>query len=575
MSVFPSHADPAITAAVTDRARVAHSSNLDDPLVRMLGAVPALTLTGLTTPGQTAVLSGAGPTPGPPVSEYPTASDISEIGDQWFEIIHVLPRRIDLGNIISVVTVDMEIYNAFKYEGHYLQAFTNNAGPGTSIIDLPGLPYLIPAQRSLPLTLQVTQDGPSVINTTLDFDVDEPYTLSVPITGTRIVVFPFEPEAPLVEKLLFLTDVIEHLDGTEQRIALRLAPRQVFEMLLRREDGPEKQRVDFLLFDWQSRVFGLPIWTEPSFLTAPATSGQTSVSVDDTTLGDFRVGGLAFVFTDESTFDAVEIASISATVINFVTPLLNDHASGTRVLPMRTAVTSEPAKESKYAKNLVDYQLNMRVVDNDVSLASTSGWPTYSGKVLLSDPNAIEDTLDGSIERRILVFDGDTGVFSQSSTWDRARHGSYKTFIVTSRSALWSVRRLLHALAGQQVSFHLPTFTKDVSLATTYSSGGSALTIYNVGYARYARERTPKSDIRVVLNDGTVYSRTITASAEIDEDTEQITLSSSIPQTIAPGDVDRIEFVEKVRITSDEISIEHADANGTARIGFPVKVVLE
>lgn len=565
MSSFPTYNNDVLLGF-----RLPQSGNMAGPLVRMENAVPS----DLLTQDDEASVYDDSPTPAP-VFEMHQSHVPEDIGDVWFNIIHVLPRSITLGNILTTITRQLDIYNAYLYEPHDLEAFINNAGAGTSITDLPALPYTIPPQESLLLTLEVTPDGAPTINTTLDFDTDEPYLLQIPIQGTRIVMFPFEPEAPLTERLLFLTDVLEATDGTEQRISLRKAPRQEFVMKLLREDGPERQKIDFLMFDWQSRVFGLPIWTEPSFLTAAVLAGVTTVNVDDTTLADFRVGGLAIVYESEDKFDALEVVSVGPTSIGFNTPLLNDYGAGTRVMPLRTCMTSTPAREKKYAVNLAEFEITMRVLDNDVDLSSTSGWPTYNSKVLLSDPNAIEQTLDGSIQRQITVFDGATGKLSQSSTWNRARHGSAKTFITRTRAGLWSVRRLLHALRGRQVSFYLPTFTKDISLKTLYLSGGSALTIFNVGYTRYAKQRTPKLDIRIILKNGTTFTRTITNSAEVDPTTEQLTISSSIAQNIDPNDVLRIEFFEKVRIDNEEITILHQDANGTAKIGFPVKVVLE
>lgn len=564
-----------MTRFLTNRLLLTHTQDLDEQLIQMEGVVPALTLAALTTPGQTMLLTNNAPTPAPVFAAFSTVLP-DGMGDYWFDRLHILPRSLVLGNILTTITRQLDIYNAFLFESHDLQAFINNAGLGTSITDLPTLPYTIPPQESLLLTLEVTPDGAPTINTTLDFDTDEPYLLQIPIQGTRIVMFPFEPEAPLTERIQFLTDILEAKDGTEQRVSLRLAPRQEFDLKLLREDGPERQKVDFLLFDWQSRVFGLPIWTEPAYVTSPITAGQTSVNVDDTTLSDFRAGGLAIVFETEDKFDALEVASVGPTVINFNTPILNNYATGVRVMPLRTAITSQPAQEKKWAVNLAEFNLTMRVLDNNVDLSSTSGWPTYNSKVLLSDPNAIDTTLDGNITRQITVFDSaGTGKFSQSSTWNRARHGSAKTFITRTRSALWSVRRLLHALRGSQVSFYLPTFTKDLTLATTYLSGASAMTLVNVGYARYAKQRTPKVDIRITLNNGTVFTRTITASAELDTLTEQITLNATIGQNILTTDVARIEFLEKVRIDNEEITIEHRSSNGEAKIGFPVKVVLE
>lgn len=587
MTTFPSTAPTGISSFLTSRFQVAQSASLSNPLVAMTVVAPAKLV---TPPPTTMLLYSGGPVPGPPPGTIGSVLPAG-VGDAWFDRIHVIPRSIVLGNILTLTSVTIDIYNAYLYQDHYLQAFTNNAGDGTSVVNtftitstgstvvtpgFPTLPALLPAQRSLLMTFQATADGAPVIDSTLDFDTSEPYLITVPITGTRVVVFPFEPEAPLTERLIFLTDVFVAIDGTEQRVSNRTAPRQEFDLVLIREDGNERQKVDNLLFDWQSRVFGVPIWTEPAYLTSAAAAAATSLNVNSTTLSDFRSDGLLIVFESEDKFDTVEIDSIGPTSINLSNGLVNSYPIGTRVMPIRLMVTNAPASEKKYAVNLAEFALTMKVLDNDVDLSDLTGWPTHASKVLLSDPNAIEETLDGTIERQITVFDGaGTGKFSQASTWTRAKHNTKKTFISTSRSSLWAIRKLLHALRGKQVSFFLPTFTKDVTLAATYASGGSALTVSNTGYTRYAKQRSPKVDIRITLTDGTVFDRTITASSEINAATEQLTLSSSIAQTIPVASVARIEFLEKVRIDSDTITIQHQNAIGQAKISFPVKGVFE
>lgn len=569
MSVFPSTGWKGADLLAPSR----ESATLDNALPRVTTPTPTDSAYNSAGGGWLIV---DGPTPPAAYAEYPSVRH-AHVGDHWFELLHILPRRIDLGNILTAIVIQLDLYNAHRYESQTIDQFINNAGAGVEISDLPALPYTLPPQRSLLMTLEISTDGPSIIDATLDFDTSEPYLLSIPITGTRVVMFPFEPEAPVVERLEFLTDVLLHKDGTEQRIAVRKAPRQTWDLTFLRDDGRERQAMDNMLFDWQSRVFGMPVWVEPTFLTANATAGDTTITVEDTTLSDYREGGIAIVFESETKFDALEIESVTDTTIEFASPLQNSYSSREwiRVMPIRTVVTTQPAQEKKYAVNLAELRLTMRVLDNDADLSDTDGWPTYNDKVLLSDPNAIDRTLDGSIERRITIFDSSSGAFSIASPWDRARHGSAKTFLTRSRTALWAVRKLLHALKGRQVSFYLPTFTHDVTLADTYISGAAALTVANAGYARFVQDRSPKVDLWIRLLDGTEYTRTIVGSSEVDSETEQLTLSASIGQNIAPSDVEMISFLEKVRIDTDEIVIQHTTANGDAKIGFPVMSVLE
>lgn len=576
MTAFPGSITllASLSDQLTNRLRPAGlSADLNEPLARAGAARGAIVIRALGNYQQ----DNARPIDAPSPAPIPFGAFLGDVEnhprDDWFNKIHIVPRRLDLGNILSTITRQIDVYNAF-FVNRQLTAFNSTAGAGADITNLPALPFTINAQRSLLLNLQVTPNGAPTINGAFNFTFGSEVVL-LPITGNRIVIFPFEPEAPMVERLRFLTDVMESVDGSEQRVAVRRAPRQEFDLKFVLEEGPEMQRVGYLIFDWSARVFGLPMWHEPSFLTAPATAGSTTVSVDDTTLADFRVGGLAIVMRDELNFDALEVAAISPTGVTFATPLINTYATGARVYPVRTAAMTMPAKEKRYAKNAGEFELTMRVLDNDIDLSSTAAFPTYDSKVLLSDPNVIDQSLDGTYDRRIITLDSEGGVESFSSLYPFARRVSAKTFATTNRQALWNVRRLLHALRGPQVSFYLPTFGSEVTLFSQYLSGSASLTVHNVGYSRYARQRQPRRDIRVVLKSGTTYTRTITNSSEIDAQRESLTLSAPIPQNILPEDVERIEAFEKVRIVSDEIVIEHGNSLGTARIGFPVKVVIE
>lgn len=498
-----------------------------------------------------------------------------DVGVDWFDIIHVIPRRIDLGNILGTIQIEVELFNAFRDTNRSLDAFVNNAGDGVTFLNLPGLPTTINALDGLVLTLEVTTSGPPEIDGTLDFQFDI-YDAAIPITGSRIVLFPFRPEAPVEETLEFLTDILLHLDGTEQRIALRLSPRQLFRHEVVVEDGYERAYLDNLLFDWQSRVFGLPIWHEPSFSTGSISSGATSVQVDDTRYGDFRVGGLAIVYQDEQTFDTLQVTSITDTLITFASPVTNDYPADTEIMPVRTAVLESNLRGERPPVNMAERRLEWTVIDNENDIADASAWPTFNGKVFLNDPNFLPSgRLREGSQRRIIIFDGETGPRGQISTWTRSKRSHSKGFATKDRQTLWEVRQLLHALSGPQTSFHLPTFSDEMRVVSTISNGSTVAEVENRGYARFVQSRSPRNVLRLELFDGTVIIRTITNAAEVSPTVEQLTIDTGWPQDIEPEEIRRIDIIEKVRIASDRVKITHTSAKGDAEILLPVQAVFE
>lgn len=547
------------------------TSVLDKDLVRMSGVVASvldLSIEEAISPGTLYV----GPAPSDGILRE--SAENRTIGDYWFELLHVIPRSIDFGNILSTIQVTLDVYNAYRYETRVLEDVTNDAGEGTEIIDLPSLPVDLPPQTSLLLTLQVSPSGTPSFDTTLDFDTDASYLLQIPITGTRIVMFPFIPETGIVETLEFLTDRLESMDGSDQRVSLRYAPRQAFDLEFKQVGSQQRTALELLMFDWQSRVFGLPIWTETTFLTGAVAVNDTVINVADTEFSDFRVGGLAIIFESETKFDALEVTGVGATTLTFGSPIQNAYAPAVKVMPLLPVITSDPARVGNYANNVADFAIRFRSVSNTRDISDIGSWPTLDSKIILDEPNLIQGTLDGSISRRLTIIDNQTGIFSQTSDWGNARLTSVKTFFTSSRETLWATKQLIFALRGRQTSFYLPTFKDDLTLAAFYNSGSSTMVIQRVGFARYGIQRNPFAAIRITLTNGTQFDRLIINSSEIDATTELIELNASIGQDIAVAQVQRIEFLQLVCLDSDVIEIEHDHKQGEATISIPVRTLV-
>jgi len=498
-------------------------------------------------------------------------------GDYWFELLHILPRFREFGNVLTAVQQPIEIYNANRLVARSVTSFTNPAGEGTDIIDLPSLPTSIGPQRSLFLTLELLPSGAPTVDAVLVFGTNAE-DLLFPLTATRLVVFGFAPERPLTEVLKFLTEVFVHKNGTEQRVSLRSFPRQEFALSLELEEGDDLSRLDFLMFEWQSRVFGVPVWTEATRLTAAATAGDLTVTVGSTAFADYRVGSLGVVWLDERTLDALEVESFTATTITFRSPIALDYPVGTRVMPMRTAAAGSEIQGGRRLVNLASRRVTFRVVNNAVLDAFPDATPFVASGGVLDGEIVVDSIPLGSggqireaFDRRMQVFDNGTGKFSQTSVVPHNQRAFSFEVSVKSREALWRLRRLLYALRGRQAHFWLPTYYRDLRLTAVWTNATSTLSVANVGYSKYALQRGRYKYLRMRLSDGTVLDRQVTASAEIDAADEQLTVNAAAPRNITPDEVVSIQFLERVRLDRDEIKIVHIDETGQATVQLPVR----
>ncbi len=322
----------------------------------------------------------------------------------------------------------------------------------------------------------------------------------------------------------------------------------------------------------------MPVWVEPSFLTNAATAGNLTITVDDTTLGDYRVGGLVIVLIDRFTSDSLEIESITSTTITLTSPLNFSYDIGTPVYPLRTCVATGSIRGSRAVVNDADLNILFRVDDNNVGsdFGDTSAFNTLDSKVLLDGPNAVGIRMTEILNRRLVEYDNEIGKLSVTSPWNSYRRSSVKGFITHGRQELWEVRKLLHALSGRQKSFYLPTFFDELVLTVKLQSGSQTMNVENVGFAQFAQAQSPsRSILRVIETDGTIHTRDIESAAEVDAENEQLVVDTSWPNDIEIVDIKRIEYVELVRIDTDRITISHLNAFGEAEITFPVKAVFE
>lgn len=541
-------------------------------------ALPSTVWRGLLVPRSSnglGTLGGVSPSTHTPVN-FDCFLDPGNIAQYWFEHVWTAPKRIDLGNIVTTVTQLIEIYNAYREADRSLNTATINAGTGINFLGLPSLPDSISEQHSSLFYVQVLTSGPPSIDGTLDFELDLSLSLSIPITGTRVVMFPFQPEQPITETLEFGTDVIVSADGKEQRISYRKNPRQsfLFEVKVDEEESPrERQRLQILLSGFHAGVFGVPVWFEARYLGADAAVDDTTITVD-TAYGDFRAGSLAIVWKDSETFSALEIDSLTSTSITFTSGLTFDFVAGqSLVMPLRVAITEREIRDARSLVNLDTIGIQFLVLDNDLSIADTSAFPTHNSKVLLDEANLIESgEISDDWEREVDRLDNLIGSPIQISDWIASARNTRKGFLCHGMERIWQVRQLIHALRGNQISFYLPTFFKDLTPVENLASGSVLLDIDNIGYTDFINAQEPNKSIWIQLTDGTVLTREVVSSVEVDSDTERLTVDSAWPSTISVSEVSRISFLRLSRIADPVVRFRH-NYGGDAVVSIAVRGV--
>ena len=497
-------------------------------------------------------------------------------GYDWFETFHVVPRSFDFGNLLSDQSVPIEVFCSFRRPPQReWTSFVNNAGAGVTLVGLPSLPTQMDPLSGIQMTLLVDANGAPFVDDTLDFGFSGIGTIFVSIMIQRLVLWGLVPESPFRETLSFRTNVKTKEEGKEQRAKMRKNPRQSWDYRYLMDEGPEAQTLENLLFDFHALNFGVPVWDEDTETTTVTAAAATSIDVGSTEYRDFRVGGFAGIIEGQTIFDVLEITALTATLIDFTTPTTNGYPIGTKVYPM--SISRAPARTpgSRYLVNLRNKSIKFTANNNDVDLADLGPFSTFNGKLLLDVGNVVRgQTSPEANVRRLDMIDGQVGRVFQDSAWDRDRRRYQFTMRAAGRQALWEMRGMVHAISGRWKSFYVPTAENAFTPVANLGNGSNTLDVTNVGYTQFVRSRQAKNVIRVTTTDGSVLLRTILSSTVIDADTEQLTLDGNWPQEYPPAEVLRIEYVEKVRMDTDDVNFDHDQGNIT-RMAVPLITVLE
>ncbi len=514
-----------------------------------------------------------------PLSLFAQENQQSSGGFDWFERFHVLPRSFDFGNILSAQSTPIEVFNAFRHDTKEWTSFVNGAGAGTELGGLPALPTNLAPLNGIPMTVDVSATGDPFVDATLDFGFTGLGTIFVPIEIQRIVLWGATPEQEYIEELAFLTNVYPSKDGTEKRESVRKSPRQSWNYQYKIDEGLDAQTLENRLFDFHARTFGVPVWFDDADMTVAAAAGVSVITVEATGIRDFRVGGLVVIFTSQTIFDVLEIASggITGTTLTFTSVTINAYVVGTKVYPLATCFVPPQVSGARWPVNLQRQDVRFSAIDNDVDLADLSAFSSFNSKLLLDNGNSMRGSTVGHGYRMDLVkIDSGSGLLFQESPWDRHKRSYLFTLRADGRQEVWDMRRMIHAIKGQWTSFYIPRDSDDLALVANLSSGADTLDVTNVGYAQFIRNRQPKNVIRVNFVDGsTPLLRTIIGSTSPSTTVDQLQVDSNWPATFTPAEISRIEYVEKIRFATDRMQIRYDPVALRARLSAPVQAVFE
>lgn len=491
-----------------------------------------------------------------PVSAAPralTGAVARSYVDDFYHRVHVNPVVLDIGNLLSVQTRDVSVWNAY-FTSKALSSITES---GTEGLEESGVvaPTTFGPLEERTLSITVTTNGPATIDAlyTLAFPEESP---TLQVTGRRVVVFGYPPDwtKGVVEAYEWATDVIESYGGIEQRIGLRSAPRRKLSYSFTTISENERASLAAAMYGWQARIFAVPVWTDVQVLASSIALGSTSVAC--VTDGyEFAATGLVVLWAGYNNHEALEVESAAAGTLTFASPTLKEWPAGSYLLPVRLGRLPERIKASREAAFYMTQQAAFTFNDHPGWLAADAG-DTYLG-YRVHDLNArfVNDITIDYI-RSVAMLD-----YKTAHQWVKDKSG-FQTeiakwnWILRDRPEIVAFRSWLAARDGRRVPFWSETQGADMKVVATIGASDGSIQIENIGYQRFINARADRRHLAIRTFSGVAYYRQITGATEIDSTVESLAIDTALGVNVEPAEIESVRFLRLSRLESDNIEID-------------------
>lgn len=363
----------------------------------------------------------------------------------------------------------------------------------------------------------------------------------------------------------WVTDVMKSWSGMEQRVSLNRWPRLRFDFAAKLTDAENRRLLSELAGSAASApVFLLGMAHEDMSIVS---SAGTAITVPSLALCDWAQPGrrVVVVSPSGSTVDGV-IQSASGVTITTTTDLSATATPGSGIMPACPVYLDGDQAFGRYRTKMGTWSLVARAerpfavptMGVGATVTTYDGLPVWD---LGNATNFAAQPLRSGVD--LVDMGGRIGALGNFTevNWGRA-------LVVAGRGrADWQwLKAFLDAVRGQQMPFLLPTGRPDLVVASGDASGGTVIVqgppttdapdYVNDWFPSLAHRR-----LRLLKADGTAAYRTITGAIDNGNGTQTLTLDSALA-----GALSRLEFLETVRLDSDDVAVSFGSPGFSASL---------
>jgi len=363
-------------------------------------------------------------------------------------------------------------------------------------------------------------------------------------------VWPWIPQINMTESMEWKTDVLTALDGSEQRIRSRVAPRQSFDIEVIVDDAVQMSKILMDISYGQGLEWGFPCWNEQQQLGATLSADSGSIVIDTIT-SDYRDGGYAILWDSPDNYEVIEVSTVAAASLTLAENTVNAFSASALIMPLRTAYISESIERHDHPTARQRINLTVTCTDSvglsgDASPTQYQSQDVIDGSLLISG-----DTVKRTINRSLWKLDPEIGTTFITTHDDYPVMTSEHFWRLDSAAGVWSFREWLHRRCGRLVPVWVPSWQHDLVAVGEIASGSADVTVFDSLWRIQGVDQPTKQHIALIKPDGTFVCRQIVSAVAGDAGEEVLTLDS------APGvtGVTMISFLTLHRFATDRIEL--------------------
>lgn len=407
------------------------------------------------------------------------------------------------------------------------------------------------------------------------FDTQPIPDSGVPAIGDVRLSYPVFSVLPnwkdgIVERLDYLSEILNSESDTEQRRALRLYPRRSFEAGFARHNV-RRARLESFFLGVGRRECLMPMWHEAFTLTS-ALGATLDFPEDSLAYREFFAGDLVWVNAgDPNAGEVLTIQAVDLALdrITFQSSPVGSWPAGSKLYPLRVAHVLDATQMSNVTDRVGTLQARF-------TLKETQKWPDpswgFCAPIFRFPINRATPLSLAFNHPTASVIDTDFGAFEVYDIFSVARESITAGLVIRGRANMRAYRQFIAMARGKTQRFWFPSLTADL-IANENIGGADYIDVADVGMTEYIKR---SQDVRVMV--GVVFKsarptlyRRVREIVQGSSTTERIYFEKDMP-AINVSDIERIMFVLPVRFDQDGFEFTHlTDGNSVVRTSVLVR----